>query len=165
MNCYTNCLIILNLLSLLIATSQQRNSPSHVTVVGSFSMRHTAVKSSRSPEIQSLIEHLDTEGSYRRLQRYPESKFLMHVFVQQLATITNPNEIIINTVCPGVVMTDILAYGPIWLRALMWSRWLASGRTIEEGGTLIIQAATALGEDSHGEFIQNGQVDRFECCG
>ncbi|KAJ5354557.1 hypothetical protein N7541_005601 [Penicillium brevicompactum] len=139
-NCYTNCLILLNLLPLLRATSQKRKSPSRVTVVGSFTMRSTFVKSSRIPGNQSLIEYLDTKESHQRLLRYPDSKFLMHVFVQQLATVANPTEVIINTVCPGVVMTDILASGG-------------------KGGGLIIHAATALGGDSHGQFIQNGQVD------
>ncbi|KAJ5349122.1 hypothetical protein MYU51_011967 [Penicillium brevicompactum] len=158
-NCYTNCLILLNLLPLLRATSQKRNSPSRVTVVGSFTMRSTFVKSSRIPGNQSLIEYLDTRESHQRLLRYPDSKFLMHIFVQHLATVANPTEVIINTVCPGVVMTDILASGSILARALMWAQWLSMGRSVEKGGGLIIHAATALGEDSHGQFIQNGQVD------
>lgn len=162
-NCYTNCLILLDLLPLLRATSQKQKSPSRVTVVGSFTMRSTFVKSSRIPENQSLIEYLDTKESHRRLLRYPDSKFLMHVFVHQLATIANPAEVIVNTVCPGVVMTDILASGSILARALMWAQWLSMGHTVEKGGGLIIHAATALGEDSHGQFIQNGRVDRFEC--
>ncbi|KAJ5329817.1 hypothetical protein N7452_010207 [Penicillium brevicompactum] len=133
-NCYTNCLILLNFLPLLRVTSQKRKSPSRVTVVGSFTMRSTFVKSSRIPGNQSLIEYLDTKESHQRLLRYPDSKFLMHVFVQQLATVANPTEVIINTVCPGVVMTDILASGSILARTLMWAQWLSMGRTVEEGG-------------------------------
>jgi hypothetical protein len=34
-------------------------------------------------------------------------------------------------------------------------------RTLNEGGRIIVKAAVVLGNESHGLFVQNGQMDRY----
>ena len=125
-------------------------------------MRSNTVKSTRGPRKENLVKYLDTEESYRRLFRYPDSKLMMHVYVHHFAAHAKPREIIVNTVCPGFVATDLSMSGPFWLRSLIWVLGRVRGhRTVEDGAQLIV-AATSIGEESHGNFVQNGFVDRFE---
>ncbi|CAG8037695.1 unnamed protein product [Penicillium salamii] len=163
LNCYSNCLIINCLSNLLGVTSRRRQSPAHITVVGSYSMKSSIVNSARGHEKDHLIQYLDTEESYRPLHRYPDSKLMMHVYIHHFAAQTRPCEIIVNTVCPGLVFTDLSMSGPFWLRSLIWASGRVMGhRTVEDGARLIVHAATAIGEESHGKFVQNSCVDRFE---
>jgi NAD(P)-dependent dehydrogenase (short-subunit alcohol dehydrogenase family) len=107
------------------------------------------------------MDYYDERAIFRRFRRYQDSKFVVHAFVQHLARNTSPVEVIINTVCPGVVDTTLNQTVPLWFKPVLWAYTKMYRRTLNEGGRIIVKAAVVLGNESHGLFVQNGQMDRY----
>lgn len=155
-------MILLNLVSLLRVTSRRRGSPSRVTVVSSYSYNLHTRNANPVFGDQDIIEYFDAEKNFGRYHRYFDSKLMMHGFVQQLADIVPQNEMVVNSVCPGVIATDLFLGVPTWVKPIMWVLRQVKGRTLEEGGRVIVHAATTAGKETHGELIRNGRIERHE---
>ncbi|KAJ5584326.1 uncharacterized protein N7459_004126 [Penicillium hispanicum] len=158
-NCYTHFLVVLSLLPLLKATAARRGSPSRVTFMSSYShTRHTLEKIPIAMK-ESVLEHYDDRSKFRGLARYQDSKLVLNAFVYQLSTMVSPSEIIVNSVCPGIVATNLNHNLPCWIKPLIYVLYRIKGRTLCEGGRLSIHAAVVAGKDSHGKFLQDGHVN------
>ena len=86
---------------------------------------------------------------------------MVNGFVQQLATVVHPSEIIVNSICPGVVAADLSLNVPNWLKSYRWILQQIKGRTLQGCGRAIIRAATVVGKESHGKFVHEGRIDEF----
>ncbi|KAJ5105349.1 hypothetical protein NUU61_002696 [Penicillium alfredii] len=152
---------VLGLLSLLRATAATRGSPTRVTFVGSYSHHQHSLQGTPIATSESVLGHHDDPKACRGRRRYQNSKLVINAFVQRLATVLLPSEVIVNNVCPGLVATDILRNLPLWLKPGMYIFFKLKARTIQEGGRVIIRAAIVAGQESHGKFVQNGKMDRL----
>lgn len=160
-NCYTHFLIVLSLLPLLQATAAKRGSPSRVTFVSSFShMGHTLASSPIAAE-QGIMDYLDDQTKFRGVHRYQDSKLVINAFVQRLATIISSTGVIVNSICPGVVATDFHRNLPYWFKPIMFIYCKIYAKPVSEGGRLLIHAAVVAGQESHGRYLQNGEIHRY----
>lgn len=81
------------------------------------------------------------------------------MFIQELAKRVPKNEIIINHMCPGMVDTNMTDELPIYLRLLAILVKKVRARTPEQGGWIVLNAATVAGSESHGQFLLDKEID------
>lgn len=161
MNCYTHFLVVLELLPLLRATAAKRASPTRITFVGSFSQaQHTLVEIPISPD-ESVLDHYDNEQLFRGTRRYQNSKLVLNAFVQRLASVVPTSEVIVNNVCPGIVATDFTRNLPLWAKPYVYVLYKLKAQSVSEGARVIVHAAVVAGTESHGQFVQNGEMNRY----
>jgi NAD(P)-dependent dehydrogenase (short-subunit alcohol dehydrogenase family) len=58
--------------------------------------------------LQDVLKHFDDEKNFVSMARYPDSKLLGTMFIEQLARYVDPAKVIVNDVSPGMVNTTIL---------------------------------------------------------
>ncbi|KAF3389420.1 Short chain dehydrogenase yanD [Penicillium rolfsii] len=156
--CYTHFLIVLSLLPLLSVTAAKRRSSSRVTFLSSYShVRHT-LESNPIAAGDSILGHFDNAKKYVSGKRYSDGKLVVNAFVQRLAGVIPPSEVIINCVCPGVVATDIYQNLPLWIKPFMFVFFKLRARPVAEGGRAVVHAAVVVSETSHGKYLQSGGI-------
>lgn len=158
-NCYAHFLVILELLPLLRATAVNHGEPSRLTFVGSNNQNFHTLAKNPLTDSETVIEHYDNKQTYSGLQRYADSKFVVHAFVQRLASVVPSSELIINDPSPGLVATKFDRGLPLWLKPIMSVLRKLMARTVDEGARTIIYAAVVAGQETHGKFLQNNKVD------
>lgn len=160
-NCYTHLYIVLGLLPLLQATAVMRGSPSRVTFVTSFShVRHT-LQANPPTANESILSYFDDKTKYRGTRRYQDSKLVVNALVQHLATIVPSDEVTVNAVCPGVVATNIHRNLPWWLKAAMRVYNMIHAKPVEDGARILLHAAAATAQESHGKYLQKGKIHEY----
>ena len=158
-NAYTHFLIVFELLDLLRATSAKRGSPARVTFLGSYNHVNNALDQTPIPPDCTVLDYLDSKTLVRADRRYNSAKFAIIAFVQNLATLEPSSEVVVNSVCPGVVHTGIVSRLPMWMQAPTWVYMKLMSVSVEEGGRRIVHAAVEVGDESHGHFFpMGGQV-------
>ncbi|KAI8942915.1 hypothetical protein NX059_000954 [Plenodomus lindquistii] len=101
------------------------------------------------------------DEKYDPTKWYGREKLLQMVFMRRLAALVSSNEVIINTVCPGLV-----GYTEIWrsinenavLRCLFLVYFALFGRSLAEGASTYVHAAVVAGRESHGGFLSEWRV-------
>ena len=153
-NYLSNVLLTLELLPLLEATAEKTGSPSRLSWVGSrFHMKSNfAGKSPLKPGI-GILEHLNDRSKFSGFTRYPDTKLLCALFLQDIAKKVSKEKVIINTMCPGMVNTDMSDVLPVYLRIPMNLIKKLRARSPEEAGWIVVDALVVAGPDSHGGFI------------
>ena len=88
--------------------------------------------------------------------RYPVSKLVEILLVQDLAGRVRGSEVIVNMSCPGLVHTQIDREGGwgIWLIKLL------TGRSTEVGSRTLLAGAT-MGIEGHGAYVKDGYVNNM----
>ncbi|GES62793.1 putative carbonyl reductase [Aspergillus terreus] len=157
-NCYSQFLIVLELLPLLRATAATRKTPSRCTMVGSYSHADNTLADHPLPDGVSVVEHFDNPANYVKFKQYMNSKLVVHAFVQHLATLVPANEVIVNAPCPGVVATTLMKDFPLWLRAIIFVWHKTLGRSVEQGARALIYATRVAAEETHGKYLSNNEV-------
>ncbi|OKO98409.1 WW domain-containing oxidoreductase [Penicillium subrubescens] len=156
--CYTHFLIVLSLLPLLSVTAFKRGKPSRATFLSSYShTRHTLLSNPIAAE-DSIIGHFDNAKKYVSGKRYQDGKLIINAIVQRLAGVVPPSEVIINCVCPGIVATDINQNLPLWIKPFMSVFFKLQARPLVEGGRVVVRAAVVVGKESHGRYLQSGEI-------
>ncbi|KGO71512.1 Short-chain dehydrogenase/reductase SDR [Penicillium italicum] len=151
--------MILELLPLLRATAVNSGEPSRLTFVGSSNQNLHTLATKPLADSKTVIEHCDDGQTYSGLRRYADSKFVVHAFVQRLASIVPSSEIIVNDPCPGMVATNFDRGLPLWFKPIMFVVRKLMARTVDEGARTIIYAAVVAGQETHGKFLQSNKVD------
>lgn len=141
-------------------TAAKRGSPTRVTFLSSYShVRHTLETNPIAAD-ESVIAHYDNIKKYVSGKRYQDGKLVINAFVQHLATIVPSSEVIVNCVCPGIVATDINQNLPLWIKPFMCVFFKIKARPVTEGGRVLVRAAVVVGEESHGKYLQTGEIHR-----
>lgn len=146
--------LLANLLLGLLKDSQ----PSRVVVVAS--MAHGSVK---TLDIENL--NFKRKGSFKTFEAYCQSKACNILFTRQLAARLKDSGVVVNSLCPGLVLTEIFekADGLVLKYLLNIGAHLA-GKTPEQGAQTIIHLAVS--EDTatiNGEFFDNCKVAKVGC--
>ncbi|KAH7042778.1 short-chain dehydrogenase/reductase family protein [Macrophomina phaseolina] len=150
-NYFSNVMLLLELLPTLEATARRSGEPSRVTWVGSRSF--LASKLSKSIRQESVIEFLDDPKKYGWFMRYPDSKLLSAAFVREFSKHQDPQTVVVNDMCPGMVDTSITHHAPAYFRKPMAALTKVTARTPEQGAWAVIHAAAMAGPDSHGKYL------------
>lgn len=160
-NCYSHLFIVLGLLPLLQATAIKRGTPSRVTFVSSFSHMRHSLQASPVTENEGVLGHFDDRTKYQGPRRYHDSKLAVNALVQRLGTIVPSCEVIVNAVCPGVVATNFHRNLPWWLKPAMSIYNMIHAKTVEDGAWILLNAAAVTGQDSHGKYLQKGEIHGY----
>lgn len=157
-NCWSNFLLVLELLPVLQATAAKKGKPSHLTFVGSgMQMGHT-LASHPVPSSENVLSFFDDAKTANKLKRYNDSKLVVNAFVHHLATIVPSSEVIVNNFCPGAVPTNLEQNTPWLIRKIVLTAKNLIGRSIQEAGRTVVYGAVLAGPESHGKFLQHNAV-------
>ncbi|XP_045103526.1 retinol dehydrogenase 11-like isoform X2 [Portunus trituberculatus] len=141
--------LLANLLLGLLKDSQ----PSRVVVVAS--MAHNGVK---TLDIENL--NFKHEGSFKTMKAYSQTKACNILFARQLAAMLKDSGVVVNSLCPGLVLTEIFdKSNGLVLKYLLNFAANIAGKTPEQGAQTIIHLAVS--EDTatiSGEFFENCKV-------
>lgn len=134
-----------------------------LSFTGSFTHEDTSFPERKAANI---FEGLSMEKDARMSDRYRVSKLIELFCVRELAdliTKSDKEKIIVSTINPGFVKTDVMRHAP-FLQSLgirFWQRTIA--RTTEVGGRILVNAAEG-GQENHGQYLDDckiGQVSEF----
>jgi NAD(P)-dependent dehydrogenase (short-subunit alcohol dehydrogenase family) len=155
-NYLSNVLLTLELLPLLEATAEKTGSPSRLSWVGSrYHMKSTLAIPNKTPLKPGvgILEYLDDRSKFSGFTRYPDTKLLCALFLQDIAKKVSKEKVIINTMCPGMVDTDMSDVLPIYFRIPMNLVKKLRARSPEEAGWIVAHAVVVAGPESHGGFL------------
>ena len=172
MNYFSNALLSLMLLPLLEKTSQSiRNSnpadirTTKITWVGSMAQGFNSLSKFPVQTTSQVLPYFDSEKNYSRFSRYPDSKFLVALFVREMAKhIPSPSNdarkgsVVINNLCPGTVNTAADNKLPFYMRMPMNLNRRLRSRSVEEGARALVYAAVVVDEKSHGKYISSNEI-------
>lgn len=121
-----------------------------------------------STKMASMSDHLSYFTEVRGgLNRYANSKLLAAMFVRELSSYlslqrqsNNHRRIIINSLCPGHVNTDIQANLPFYMRIPNAIIWYINGRTVHSAGRFLMHAMFIDGEETDTRYMEDGHIAR-----
>ncbi|KAF3941783.1 hypothetical protein ABW19_dt0204599 [Dactylella cylindrospora] len=156
-NYLSNTLLASYLLPILKASAASSGKPSHLAFVSS-SMQNVGGFGTRKviPEDKNIIEYFN-DKSNMALDRYNVSKLLITAYTNELASHVNSDEVIINSMCPGLVATNFDANSPFWLKSIMKIVRTFAARSASDGARALT-LATLTGPEGSGKFYSNGKV-------
>ncbi|CAL5872354.1 uncharacterized protein PFLUO_LOCUS6618 [Penicillium psychrofluorescens] len=161
-NCYTHFFIVLELLGLLRATAAKRGSPTRVTFLGSYIHAEHDLERTPIPPDCKVLDYFDSNKLTRGARRYHNSKLAIVAFVQRLAKQQPASEVIVNSVCPGVVRTSIMSRLPPWMQVFIYFYLKIKAVPMQVGGQRIVHVAVMAGVESHGQFLSmGGQMEGY----
>lgn len=146
-NHYSTALLSLLLLPPLKATAARYGKPSRITITSSEVHMWTSFKERTAPRI---LDELDDEKNWGNPDRYHVSKLLNVLWTRELASKVDPSEIIINTVNPGLVKSNLNRENTNGMEKRFRDLF---GRTTEEGARTIVDAAVIQGPQTHGGYL------------
>jgi len=107
---------------------------------------------------ERVLEHLNEKKFFTdSMDRYSVTKLLNVFWVRQLAQHVKPEEVVVNYFNPGSVDSGLHRDGGKGIQ--MFDRLI--GRTREEGGRLLMDAAFVKGETTHGQYISEARVREY----
>ncbi|EOA83402.1 uncharacterized protein SETTUDRAFT_93804 [Exserohilum turcica Et28A] len=153
-NYLSTIMLAVLLLPLLKAKGGIAGEPARLTVVTS-TAAYFADFDHRKPILPQFDETYDFTKWYAR------EKLLQMVVVRRLAALVSPDEVIVNTVCPGLVGDT-----EIWrtlntnavLRYVCSAYFALFGRSVADGASTYIHAVVAARCESHGGFLSDWGV-------
>lgn len=146
-NHYSTALLSLLLLPPLKSTAVRYGKPSRITITSSEVHMWTAFKERTAPNI---LSELDDKKNWGNPDRYNVSKLLNVLWTRELASKVEPAEIVINTVNPGLVKSNLHRENTNGMEKKFTEYF---GRTTEEGARTIVDAAVIQGPQSHGGYL------------
>lgn len=168
-NFLSNALLSLLLLPLLKKTSHQLRNPTDptryptITWVGSIAQSFNSLARYPISPMDPILSHFSDPLKYSRLFRYSDTKFLVALFVREMAKHVpcpdgeNPG-LMLNNICPGTVDTAADNDLPFWLRIPMNLHRKLRARTVEEGARTLVYAAVIAGKEARGGFMADNEI-------
>lgn len=146
-NHLSTALLSLLLLPPLKATAARVGTPSRMTITSSEVHMWTSFKERTAPRI---LANLDDQSTWGNPDRYNVSKLLNVLWTRALASRVPPTEIVINTVNPGLVKSSLHRDNTNSSEQKFTAFF---GRTTEEGGRIIVDAAVVQDSRTHGGYV------------
>ena len=160
-NYLSNALLLFELLPLLEASATETGRPSRVTVTGS---RMYAVAHFPKVDVhreQSIVGYLDSPEGWKPYGRYSDTKMLVVLFLRELAARYDPDSVIVNQFCPGMVHTELTKELPAYLRIPVALFKALRARRLEVGGWVGLNAVAVAGRDSHGQLLGDMAIEPY----
>lgn len=101
------------------------------------------------------------DKAYDVTKWYSREKLLLMIFMRKLAGLVDPDEVIINSVCPGLVGgTEIWRSlnTNVFLRCIFATYFVLFGRSLQEGASTYIHAVVIGGKETHAKFLSDWGV-------
>ncbi|KAK2055325.1 retinol dehydrogenase 12 [Colletotrichum caudatum] len=105
----------------------------------------------------SMFKPADSQRLWESDKNYEQSKFLGQLFVAKLATLVDPNEVVVNLSSSGLTGgTNIVKPASESFFAGLVKKTL--GRSVEVGARSYLDAAIVKGKESHGSLTSDGVI-------
>ncbi|KAL3492158.1 NAD(P)-binding protein [Aspergillus germanicus] len=157
-NYYSNVLLLAELLPHLYAGAEKTGNPVRITWVGSRQHLSSSIPKHSFRDDEGILAYLDTEDAFFPYQRYGDSKLLCVMFMYSLAERIDPNKVVINMMCPGMVNTSMTDVLPLHLRLLFNVVKAIAARSVEVGAWLVLHTVLVAGPESHGKFLNDKTI-------
>ncbi|KUJ17313.1 putative 3-oxoacyl-reductase [Mollisia scopiformis] len=151
-NHLSTALLSLLLLPVLRKTSQESGHPARLTITSSEVHMWTPFKEQKAEKILDRLN--DKQFFSDSMDRYSVSKLVSLMWIRELASRVPSEAVTINLINPGSVDTGLHRDGNKFIQT--FDRVV--GRTPEEGGRLLIDAAVVKGENTHGKYLSEAKV-------
>lgn len=92
---------------------------------------------------------------------YSREKLLLMIFMRKMAGLVDPDDVIINCVCPGLVgNTEIWRSlnTDVFLRCIFAMYFVLFGRSLQEGASTYVHAVVVTGKETHAKFLSDWGV-------
>ncbi|KAJ7033711.1 hypothetical protein C8F04DRAFT_957266 [Mycena alexandri] len=159
-NFLSNAMLAVRLLPLLRASAQKSRATSHLCIVGSRMIPLHSYTKNPIPETSSVFAFVNDPAHFKKFSRYPDTKVLVTMLVRELARRTDAAEVTVNSVCPGMVKTNIDTKQPLWIKVPMVFIHAIRSRTAEVGARTLVNAVSA-GPETHGQMLEDFEVNAF----
>ncbi|KAJ7754421.1 hypothetical protein B0H16DRAFT_1886542 [Mycena metata] len=156
-NFLSNALLAVRLLPLLRASAQKSSTTSYLCIVGSRMIPLHSYTKNPIPETSSVFAFVNDPAHFKRFSRYPDTKVLVTMIIRELAKRTDAAEVTVNSVCPGMVKTNIDTKQPLWVKVPASLIQAIRGRTAEVGARSLVNAVSA-GPETHGQMLGDFEV-------
>lgn len=158
-NLLSNALLAFELLPLLTETAKKTGSPGRLTWLGSFRQQWNSVLKQPIPADKSILEHFDNENKYKSHLRYQDTKLLAAMFTNSLAKCVSPYQVIINSVCVGMVQkkTEAHVFREFEIEGDVVIGLNIHNRELADGARLYLHAAAVHGAETHGMLLVDNQ--------
>ncbi|KAK6502944.1 hypothetical protein TWF481_007983 [Arthrobotrys musiformis] len=154
-NYLSNALLATHLLPLLKAGAVASGKPSHLAFVSSNMQHMTSFKKTSIKPEENIIDWFNNKANFG-LDRYNVSKLLLTGFTNEFASKVGSDQVIINSMCPGLVATNFDTNSPFILKYFMKGVRSLMARTPEEGARALTLAATT-GPEGSGKYYSDGK--------
>ncbi|KAI4209341.1 MAG: hypothetical protein LQ351_007733 [Letrouitia transgressa] len=159
-NYLSNALLIVELLPHLEASAAKSGTSTRITWVGSRAYHNSTLPRTTLHPRDTVIGYMDDPSTFHPLKRYHDSKMLAVMFMLELGPRLNKDKVVINMVCPGFTDTPFMDSLPFYMRYPINILKVIRARTVQQGAWLILNALLIAGEESHGEFILDKDVEQ-----
>jgi len=129
------------------------------------SRAHQYVKDGESWQSEpNILQTLNKDGVLHGTQRYGTSKLLLIYGIREIVKLATKSDgkpsVIVNYTCPGPCKSDLVRewQGSVAGKIAVSAFHSTFCKTAEEGSRTIVWA-TCLGEESHGKWIHNDQIE------
>lgn len=158
-NLLSNALLAFEFLPLLKQTAKKTGHPGRLTWLGSFRQQWNSLMKESIPANELVLEHFDDEKHYNSHLRYQNSKLLTAMFTNTLAKCISPYEVIINSVCVGMVQrkTERHMYREFEVEGDAVMGLNIHNRELADGARLYLFAAAVHGPETHGMLLVDNQ--------
>lgn len=164
-NVVSTIMLLILLLPLMRSTAAKlgpsEDSP-HIALIGSGIHHWLDLPLTKYPEGQ-ILTNLSRRDIFPNMQggtpvpaNYIYSKLLQAFLVRELATKINPDEVILNYNCPGLVQSGLRREWGRTLTAFIMNRL---ARTAEVGGRTLVAGAVA-DKSSHGQGLSDAKIQK-----
>lgn len=157
-NFLSNALLTLELMPLLENTTKSSGYPSRLSWVGSRMHEHSTLPKRPIRPNQSVLGHFNDPSNFDKMTTYSNSKLLCVMFLCELSKRVAKDRVIINSMCPGMVKTNLAGNTPFLARQAVNIVFSLRGRTPEKGALCLVNAAVVVGGESHGRFLTDKEI-------
>lgn len=154
-NYLSNALLAAHLLPLLKAGAAASGKPSHLSFVSSKMQNLTSLKPNSIKPEENIVDWFNNKANFG-MDRYNVSKLLLTGFTNELASKVDANQVVVNSMCPGLVATNFDTNSPFVLKYFMKGVRSLMARTPSEGARALTLAATT-GAEGNGKFYSDGK--------
>jgi NAD(P)-dependent dehydrogenase (short-subunit alcohol dehydrogenase family) len=154
---YLSTFLLGILLLPILKAKSPAGTPGRLSIVSSGSARGATLS---IPKDKTVLGTLDDQTlPWKPVERYAVSKLLGHLFIINLASYIDPEDVVVNLVDPGLVKgTDLQGLAPWHVAAFFWAFKAVLGRTVGVGGSTYLDAVVAKGKESHGSLVANWRI-------
>ncbi len=111
----------------------------------------------KEQKAEKILDRLNDKQFFGdTMDRYSVTKLINLLWIRELASRVPGEEIIVNLINPGSVDTGLHRDGNKFIQS--FDRVV--GRTPEEGGRLLVDAAVVKGKDTHGKYLSEARVTK-----
>ncbi|KAH8767378.1 putative short-chain dehydrogenase/reductase family protein [Diaporthe sp. PMI_573] len=143
---------------LLLPVLQEKRAPgkpARLSVVGSDTQYWASVDPAGGP----ILPRLAAPANFGGMTQYSTTKFLLTGFISKLAESVNPDEVIVNTVNPGLTASTDIGRDTQSLPFRVFVRLV--GRSLEWGADTYVDGVVVKGRESHGSFVSDWTIQPF----